>query len=673
MVPRPYRRAVPRLVVLTATLAMLTLGGCASNTVLLRSVPKSPLVDQFDLTSYSGPKASGRTMQLLRVYNLSNELGSDFRPVLKRFQAINDREPSADIVYAMSELAFLGAKKLEAHDKRATLDLYGAAVLHACDYLFDPRFAATRNPYDPNYRGACELYNGALESALRVVCANKELLPGVTKTINTASGAWDITCTLQGSRWQPQDFERFEFVSDYEVKGLKNLYLTHGLGVPLIAVRCNKPGRPSAEPAAAKYYAPGLSFPVTAILRPLFKIDPTTGEVAGHNQCVLELYDPLTMDQTTIAGQRVPLESDLTTPLAYFLSRPEMNLGNLATAGLLRPDELLKQMRPGQPDPIMGLYMVQPYEPGKIPVLLVHGLWSTPMTWMEMFNDLRSQPEIRNHYQFWFYLYPTAQPFWLSAAQLRRDLAKVRAVLDPQHEEPALDQMVLIGHSMGGLISRLQTVQSGDAFWQLVSHEPLARIKTEPEVRQKLQETFFFEPSPSIRRVVTISTPFHGSTFSNQMTQWLLERLIDDLPKTIANSQQQLFRDNPGAFPSQSLLRINTSIDALAPNAAIFAAILGSRRPPWVAYHNIVGVSPKPWRLSTLATDVVSRDSAHVDDVASEIIVPAEHMTVHAHPAAVLEVRRILLEHLADLEGGGASSAAQHAPGDSAIGRPAWR
>ena len=203
------------------------------------------------------------------------------------------------------------------------MDLYGASVLHACDYLFDPRFAATRNPYDPNYRGACDLYNGALESALRIVCADKELVPGATKTINTASGAWDITCTLQGSRWQPEDFERFEFVSDWKVTGLKNLYLTHGLGVPLIAVRSAKRDRLVAEPAAAKYYAPGLSFPVTAFIRPLSKIDPNTGEAAAHNQCVLELYDPLTVDQTTIAGQRVPLESDLTTPLAYFLSRPK--------------------------------------------------------------------------------------------------------------------------------------------------------------------------------------------------------------------------------------------------------------------------------------------------------------------------------------------------------------
>jgi len=640
-------------------LALLVLGGCAANTVSLRSVPKSPLADEFDLASYSGPKASARTIQLLRVYNLSDELGGDFRPVLKRLQAINDREPSADIAYAMSELAFLGAKKLEACDKRATLDLYGASVLHACDYLFDPRFSATRNPYDPNYRGACDLYNGALESALRIVCRNKELVPGATKTINTASGAWDIRCTLQGSRWQPEDFERFEFVSDWKVTGLKNLYLTHGLGVPLIAVRSAKQDRLAAEPVAAKYYAPGLSFPVTAFLRPLSKIDPNTGEVAGHNQCVLELYDPLTVDQTTIAGQRVPLESDLTTPLAYFLSRPEMNLGNLATTGLLRPDELLNKMRPGQPEPIMGLYMVQPYEPGKIPVLLVHGLWSTPITWMEMFNDLRSQPQIRNHYQFWFYLYPTAQPFWLSAAQLRRDLAKVRNVLDPRREEPALDQMVLIGHSMGGLISRLQTVQSGDAFWRLVSSKPFPQIKAESEVRQKLQETFFFEPSPSIRRVVMISTPFHGSTSSNQPTQWLLERLIHDLPHMLINRRQELFHDNPGAFPEGSLLRIDTSIDALVPDAPIFAALLSSRRPPWVQYHNIVGVSPRAW-WPTVADDgdgVVSRSSAHLDDAASEITVPANHTTVHTHPAAVLEVRRVLLEHLADLEGRAAAQA----------------
>ena len=191
-------------------LAVLAAGGCASNKVSLRSVPNSPLAEVLDLGSWRGPKPSPRTVQLLRVYNLSDDLEGDFRPLLKKLQAIDDREPSADTAYAMSELAFLGGKKTEPLDKRVALDLYGASVLHAYDYLFDPRFAATRNPYDPQYRGACDLYNGALESALRIVCAGKELLPGVTKTINTASRGVgrDLRAARGSPEWDSPGFSR---------------------------------------------------------------------------------------------------------------------------------------------------------------------------------------------------------------------------------------------------------------------------------------------------------------------------------------------------------------------------------------------------------------------------------------------------------------------------------
>ncbi len=649
------RSASPRMVVLTALLAVVACSGCASNKISLRSVPQSPLVEELGLTSFGGPKPSERTVQLLRVYNLSDDLHGDISNLLKKLQAISDREPSADTAYSLAELAFLGGKKVERSDQHAALNLYGASVLHAYDYLFDARFAPTRNPYDPHYRAACDLYNGALESALRIVCAKKELSPGATQTIETAAGAWDITCVLRGGQetggsfsWRPEDFERFEFVSDYNVIGLKNLYKTHGLGVPLIAIRHSY----KDEPVGAKYYPPGLSFPVTAFIRPMSRIDPNTGQIVARNQCLLELYDPLTTNETMVAGCRVPLESDLTTPLAYFLSRPEMNF-DISTAGLLQPDLLLNKLRPGSKDSVMGLYMAQPYEKGKIPVLMVHGLWSSPMTWMEMFNDLRSHPEIRNRYQFWFYMYPTGQPFWLSAAQLRRDLVKVRDVLDPQRQEPALDQMVLIGHSMGGLVSHLQTLPSGDDYWRLVSSKPLDGIKADAKVRRGLQETFYFQPSPSIRRVVMIGTPHRGSTFSNQTTQWMLGKLIH-LPETIINSQQKLYTENSGAFPGGSLLKVETSIDSLSPQSPVFPAMLSEKPPPWVKYHNIIGVVPKDWWLAKMTEEgdgVVARTSAHLDSAVSEIAVPADHTTVHAHPAAVLEVRRILLEHLAELEG----------------------
>ncbi|MBN2578019.1 MAG: alpha/beta fold hydrolase [Pirellulales bacterium] len=651
------------LLVLAVAVSTLSCG-CSGNRVMLRPIPKDPLGDQLQLTSYDGPRPSQRTEQLLRIHNLTYQPKSDPRPIIRQLQAFNQRYPNSERIYAMAELAYLGGKTAEkCNEKDIALDLYGAAVLDAYEYLFDDRYRDTRNPYDPQYRSACDVYNGALEAALRIANAGKVLVPGATKTIHTASGNWVVTCKLQSTRWNPRDFARFEFCSDYEVTGLKNQYAVHGLGVPLIAVRQSYQG----EPVAAKYYPQDLSFPVTALLRPVANHKTTEGDSpifsarksgqsppgeTPYKNAVLELHDPLDRAETRIGRGLVPLESDFTTPLAYFLSKPDLN--RLDYAGLLRPEMLLDVARLNHPDPVMGLYMVQPYEPGKIPVLLVHGLWSSPMTWMEMFNDLRSIPVIRDHYQFWFYLYPTAQPFWVTAALLRHDLAAAREVLDPQHREPALDQMVLVGHSMGGLLSELQTLDSGDKYWKLVSKVPLDELKTDPEIREKLRQTFYFRPNPSIRRVVTIATPNRGSDFSNQTTQWLLSKLIQ-LPEMLLQSQEKLYRDNPHAFVDHSLAKVTTSIDSLSPGSPIFPVMLAARRPCWVKYHNIVGDMPGQWwmpRFLSSDTDgVVAEASAHLEGAASEIVVPADHSTVHSHPAAVLEVRRVLLEHLTELSG----------------------
>ncbi len=625
----------------------VAVGGCASSQMAkLRSAPHNPLAEQLQLNAWGGPKPSDRTAQFLRVYDLTNDLYGDPKELLKKVQTVLEREPSAEKVYAAAELAYLKAKQAEVTNPKLALDLYGAAVLHAYLYLFDDRFRATRNPYDPEFRGACDLYNASLEGGLRIIIHEDELAPDRTHTIQTAGGSWDITCVVRGGNWRKEDFAHFEFVSDYEISGLRNHYQSYGLGVPLIAVR--KAEQQKDEPAAAKYYPPGLSFPVTAFLRPIPEGESAAASHGVRHHGVLELYDPTTSSDIPVDNLHVPLESDITTPLAYFLSNPAMD--RLATDGLLHPDRLLVGSGQGT---LTGLYMIQPYEPGKIPVLLVHGLWSSPMTWMQMFNDLRSCPEIRDHYQFWFYLYPTAQPFWISAAWLRRDLAQARQILDPDRKEPALDQMVLIGHSMGGLVSRMQTIDSREDYWKIVSDKPFGELKAEDEARQRLRQCFFFQPNPSIRRVITIATPHRGSRFANQTTQWLAEKLIS-LPQMLVQGRQQVVRDNPGFFRDASMLEIENSIDSLSPKSPVFPVMLASYRAPWVKYHNIIGMLPDKgltgWLLA--GTDgVVSYDSAHVDGVESELVVPADHTTVHAHPLAVLEVKRILLLHLAELRG----------------------
>ena len=663
----PFRREVyhggaRRIVVVAIVTAALgvSAGGCATSKMTeLRSAPRSPLVDRFKLTSRKGPQASERTRQFVRVNDLE-EYKDDPTAMLERIQAVIEEEPTASHVYAFAELAFIEAEKVKNSEPELALNLYGASALHAYQYLFDKRFLTRRNPYDPHFRGACDLYNGALEGSLRLICKDQGLKPGQTYSIDTASGTWHFQCALRSDRWVAEDFERFEFVSDYELKGLRNHYQTYGLGVPLIAVRRSHDG----EPPAAKYYPQGLSFPVTAFVRPMPVGNQDCCDATAQHAGILELHDPLATADVAVGDVRVPLESDLTTPMAYFLNSPELN--RLATVGLLNPEKLLA-LRPGGQDRIMGLYMIQPYEPGKIPVLLVHGLWSSPMTWMEMFNDLRSVPVIRENYQFWFYLYPTAQPFWISAGQLREDLAKIRDRVDPQHEERALDQMVLVGHSMGGLVSRLQTLESRDDFWRLVSDEPFSQVKADAEARARLERSLFFHPNSSIRRVVTIGTPHRGSEMSNDLTQWLSNKLIR-LPDMLDLTKDDVISENKELIRDDRLLRIETSVDSLDPESPFFPVMLAGYRAPWVRYHNIVGVLPKKGLTGYFADGgdgVVAYSSARMDDVVSEVTVPAPHSEIHAHPRAILEVRRILLEHLREVYSSGELAPVRMASGPS--------
>jgi hypothetical protein len=613
--------------------------GCAQRYLTLRKVPKNPLEGPLNLLSRGGPKPTNRTEMLLRRYDLVGTQAKNPPLVLASLQEEIAAEPTSDKVYAVAELAYLDAKRhQDAGRTREALDQYGAAVACSYRYLFEPGLDRFRNPYDPQFRRACDLYNSSLEGALRIAIKQGKIKPGQTQTLETASQKFRLDIEVKGP-WHPEDLNRLEFVSDYEiVGGLTNLHHTYGLGVPLIAVRAKH----ADEDAVEKYYPPGLSFPVTAFLRVAADSNPESNKV---HHCVLELHDPLHATTIAVGTRLVPLETDLTTPLAYFLDNPAFQAQDISTWGLLNPGGATETK-------IKGMYMVEPYDPNKIPVVMVHGLWSSPTTWMEMFNDLRSFPEIRARYQFWFYLYPTGQPFWVSAAQMRGDLADVRQRLDPGGQNADLDQMVLVGHSMGGLVSKLQTLESGDDFWCILSDRPISELKATDEDREKLARVVYFHPNPSVKRVITIGTPHHGSDYANDYTRLLGRKLIT-LPAMLTDLTNKLVLGNPGFFKNTELLTTTTSIDSLAPDDPIFPVMITAQKGPGVKYHNIVGRVDRSGFLQQWTEDgdgIVSYKSAHLEDVASEITVTADHLAVHRHPLATLDVRRILIEHMHEVQ-----------------------
>lgn len=674
-----------RFVCLVCLVLLLCFAGCHHHRVTrLQHVSREPGMEKFRLTSLQSLEPTEQTRLTLRSHALEPELKRDPLEVLAELKTNIDKEASPDLLFAFSELAYQYGTLREPENARFALELYVASATFAYRYLFDTRFDTTRNPYDPQFREICGLYNRSLEKIIRLVSAdgNISLAPGNDYAVNGLKDTWNIRCELRTGTWTADEIDSYKFTHDYEVYGLQNEYRQYGLGVPLIAERKKN----LFNTAASRYYPHNLTFPITVFLRPVFKsaedsAEPleSDSEGGGELHAVLEFYDPLVSSYAMIGNRHVPLETDLTTPLAYMLSDPRLPAWGVI--GFLRPEVFLSPLfaeneRPrekisrivespdiqqvayrneaySEPDKsrsIEGIYMVQPYEKGKIPVVFVHGLWSTPMTWMEMFNTLRSIPEIRSKYQFWFYFYPTAEPFWVSAAKFRADLAEVREVLDPGHAEESLDRMVLVGHSMGGLLSMMQTVESEGRFWGLISDSPMEQTRIDGKKYDKddIGNWFFFEPNPSIRRVVTIATPHRGSDFANGFTQWLARSAIR-IPRSLKEGIDSFMSENDDVIGDKSLLKVKTSVDSLAKGSPFFDVLLHTRHAPWTEYNNIVGIYDSgklAERLLGVGDGVVSLESARLENVESEEIVQEVHSSVHMHPKAIMEVRRILLHHL---------------------------
>ncbi|MGI9455555.1 MAG: hypothetical protein ACR2NU_03290, partial [Aeoliella sp.] len=233
--------------------------------------------------------------------------------------------------------------------------------------------------------------------------------------------------------------------------------------------------------------------------------------------------------------------------------------------------------------------------------------------------------------------------------------AATRLVVDPAHQRPALDQTVLVGHSMGGLVSKLQSVDSGAQFWATMSDHPFDELQADPELKQKLSDAFFFQPNPSVRRVVTIGTPHRGSKLANDFTEWLGNSLIR-IPMKMVQRREELLARNANYFRPNAPLEIKTSLDSLDPDSPLLTTLRTADPAPWVYYHNIVGRQQRTRLRSLVSAEgdgVVSLQSARLDGlprVESQLVVEADHLGVHRHPQSVLEVRRILYEQLAELE-----------------------
>jgi pimeloyl-ACP methyl ester carboxylesterase len=643
------------------SLFTLTLAGCSYG-ITVRQVSDRPLLAAWQASVTANEELSERTLQTLRRLDLLTLYRSRPAEAVARVHAFAVDHATPDLLFALAEMSYVLGRHAEKQESSEAVVCYYHCAGYAYHYLFDPRpedqaafnsvlktqpdqllsAFSPQNPdpnpltldlrprtavFDPRFRLACDLYNAALAKCIRAAQRSGRLDPRHVLHLPCPDGhEFALSVTHTGFAWSAEEFGPLLFCADYQVIGLDNQFRGYGLGVPLIGTRL--PTASASDKQA--HYPRNVSFPVTAI----FRFEGSLADLGAQRCGRLELYNPLHVQRIQVAEYAVPLETDLTTPLAFFLSKTDLE--EVELRGFFRPDSLRNRT---------GIYLFEPYQPGKIPVVMVHGLLSSPLTWTPLFNELQGDPAIRKNYQFWFYLYPTGDPYLETAADLHQVLQQLRSELDPQGRDPALGKMVLVGHSMGGLVSKLMTIRSGDTFWRLVSKEPFEDLKGAAADRDELRRVFFFEEDPAVKRVIFLGTPHHGSKLSPSLPARLLASFIR-LPRRLVTATSDLARENPGFRPGSGKTanpELPTSIDLLTPGAPALELLAAERSSPAVHYHSIIGVAFGEGKAGS--DGVVPYASAHIDGVDSEVVVPADHFHVHQHPGSMLEVRRILLEH----------------------------
>jgi pimeloyl-ACP methyl ester carboxylesterase len=297
-----------------------------------------------------------------------------------------------------------------------------------------------------------------------------------------------------------------------------------------------------------------------------------------------------------------------------------------------------------------GLSLLRPYRRGRVPVVFVHGLWSSPWSWSPMVEALEDDPALRDRYQFWTFGYSTGDPILYSAWLLRRDLDEARRKFDPDGTDAAFDRTVVVGHSMGGLLAKMMVQDSGPRLWRLVSDRPFEELAGDPEDRDLFRRGLFFKPRPEVRRVVFIATPHRGSRVDRGRLERLGARLVRLQEPLRAAYGRLMDRNGPAFFKERLRAGLPTSIDELERGSPVLTGLSELGLAAGVAAHSVIADRRDPPRAGG-SDGLVPYDSAHLDGVASEILVSSGHLC-QGHPAVIREVRRILTEHVGRPDGG---------------------
>lgn len=461
-------------------------------------------------------------------------------------------------------------------------------------------------------RSDTEVYNAAVGQVVIALRSARF----VDREVRGAGGTFQLAVERRGAhRLNPAEANSVTLASEVRLRDLHPRVTKDGAGAPFVF--CYHQGTPflAGQPGISRA---GISVPVTAFLR------------FDGSKAALGFFNRLDENEVEIDGHKLPLAADFSAPIAQIVSRTPN-----------RPFDIPGLLFTRQHLPNAGLYQFQLYDPDRIPVVLVHGLFSRPEAWTPVLNRLMADPRIRAHYQFWCFLYPTGLPIWQSSMLLRADLDRFHRELERHGRRANLHRIVLVGHSMGGLISSLMVREPGESFWARFSDRSLEDLDVSPEGRRLVEDMVKFEPREDIARVVYVTTPHRGSPIPHSPVIQQAIRFIQ-MPRTFNREDRQalvaaIHDEVRGLFTLPA-----NSIRFLKSGSPVLEAVETLPMADDIPSHSIIGDRGKGDTPDS--TDgIVPYWSSHIDSAVSEKIIPTDH-SAPQFPETAAEIRRILLE-----------------------------
>ena len=472
---------------------------------------------------------------------------------------------------------------------------------------------ATRGQQDP---ALLEIHNQAIANYLQF------LSPGdlAVGTVNEVVDGQDMRVVLR-DEFKPDSpgFDRLIPSQRLAIRGLRERYIRAGLGGRLV---CQQ--EPDRVSALCRYTVPEKQQVARSAVFRLVSF--------AKGRIEILLVDPSKTERIELDGCLWDIGGDFSAPYAAIVSRTRFIFQRWQ--GLFRMEHYANRQ---------GIFFLEPYDPEKIPVLMVHGILSSPLMWRDLTNRIMGDPLLQKKYQVWHYTYATGLPILTSANIFREQLDGVNIALQraglPPHKA-----IVLIGHSLGGLLAKIMVSDSHDLIWNKFFTVPPDRLSLAPADKDWVEHLMFFKPRHDISRVIFMASPFKGSKTADMILFRFSSRLVRFSPE-LQEHHYRVFALNRSLMVKSKENRLiaerqPSSIDLLSPESPETIALGQLKVAPWIPFHLIIGIRHGS-NVRRSSDGIVPYSSSYLEGAQSELDVQTGHTVTHS-PKTEEEVRRIL-------------------------------